>query len=331
MSTVGRLPPMPKKRPQRASVPRTATGKKMDLDALRTNERAAIEGVRERTEEGHLLAGRTPPSQLRDASRRSGAVRVVEESIRDRPPITEDEKLLQESGPQVDFTRTDPWRVLKIMSELIEGFDTLAGVAKGVSIFGSARTGPDDPQYAAARETARLLAAAGYSVITGAGPGIMEAANRGARDGRGHSVGCNIELPFEQGANPFVDTLINFRYFFVRKTMFIKYSDAFIIFPGGFGTLDEVFEEMTLIQTGKIFRFPVILFGRRYWAGLVRWLQTRVLTEGKISPGDLDLMLLTDDPAEAAAAVIAAHVSTQHDRAVGGGAAEADAATVDAG
>ena len=315
MSTVGRLPPMPKKRPQRASVPRTATGKKMDLDALRTNERAAIEGVRERTEEGHMLAGRTPPSQLRDASRRSGAVRVVEESIRDRPPITEDEKLLQESGPQVDFTRTDPWRVLKIMSELIEGFDTLAGIEKGVSVFGSARTGPDDPQYRAAEETAKLLARSGFTIITGAGPGIMEAANKGCREGGGHSVGCNIELPFEQGANPYVDTLINFRYFFVRKTMFIKYSVAFIIFPGGFGTLDELFEALTLIQTGKIYQFPVILFGRRYWAGLLRWLQARVLTEKKISPGDLDLMLLTDDPDEAAAAVVAAHEAQT--RAVG--------------
>jgi uncharacterized protein (TIGR00730 family) len=308
-------------------VPRTATGKKGDPDLLESAERASRAGYRERTEAGHRLAGRTPPSRDGSDSRRSGAVRLVDEGIRDLP-ITEDEKLLQERGPSADFTRTDPWRVLKIMSELIEGFDTLAGVAKGVSIFGSARTGPDDPQYAAARETARLLAAAGYSIITGAGPGIMEAANRGAREGHGHSVGCNIELPFEQGANPFVDTLINFRYFFVRKTMFIKYSDAFIIFPGGFGTLDELFEALTLIQTGKIFRFPVILFGRRYWAGLVRWLQTRVLTEGKISPGDLDLMLLTDDPAEAAAAVIAAHVGTQHDRALTGGAAEADAVAV---
>jgi uncharacterized protein (TIGR00730 family) len=311
-------------------VPRTATGKKGDPDLLESAERASREGYRERTEAGHLLAGRTPPSRDGTESRRSGAVQLIDEGIRDLP-VTEDEKLLQERGPSADFTRTDPWRVLKIMSELIEGFDTLAAVAKGVSIFGSARTGPDDPQYAAAHETARLLAAAGYSIITGAGPGIMEAANRGARDGHGHSVGCNIELPFEQGANPFVDTLINFRYFFVRKTMFIKYSDAFIIFPGGFGTLDELFEALTLIQTGKIFRFPVILFGRRYWAGLVRWLQTRVLTEGKISPGDLDLMLLTDDPAEAAAAVIAAHVSTRHDRAMVGGAAEADAMPVGEG
>ena len=302
---------MPKKPGQKSGVPRTATGKKLDLDALRTVERAAIEGVRKRTEEGHLLAGRTPPSQLRDASRRSGAVRVVEESIRDRPPITEDEKLLQVPGPQVDFTRTDPWRVLKIMSELIEGFDTLAGIDKGVSVFGSARTGPDDPQYRAAQETAKLLARSGFSIITGAGPGIMEAANKGCREGGGHSVGCNIELPFEQGANPYVDTLINFRYFFVRKTMFIKYSNAFIIFPGGFGTLDEAFEALTLIQTGKIYQFPVIMFGRHYWAGLIRWLQSRVLGERKISPGDLNLILLTDDPHEAASAVIEAYESQQ--------------------
>jgi uncharacterized protein (TIGR00730 family) len=294
---------MAKKKRAGARVPRTVSGKHLDPEKLATVERAAVDGVRERAEEGHLLAGRTPPS---GRSRRSGAVRTIDESIRDHPPITEDEKLLQQSEPPVDFTRTDPWRVLKIMSELIEGFDTLASVEKGVSIFGSARIGPDDPQYRAAQETARLLAEAGFSIITGAGPGIMEAANKGAREGGGHSVGCNIELPFEQGANPYVDTLINFRYFFVRKTMFIKYSVAFIIFPGGFGTLDELFEALTLIQTGKIFQFPVILFGRRYWAGLVRWLQTRVASERKITSGDLDLMFLTDDPAEAAAAVIAA-------------------------
>lgn len=207
------------------------------------------------------------------------------------------------------FTTSDPWRVMRIMSEFVEGFDALAGISKGVTIFGSARTGADDPQYAAARETARLLAEQGFSIITGAGPGIMEAANRGARDGGGHSVGCNIELPFEQGANPFVDTLVNFRYFFVRKTMFIKYSNAFIIFPGGFGTLDELFEALTLIQTGKIYQFPVILFGRHYWAGLVRWINARMAGEGKISPGDLDLVLMTDDPAEAAQAVIDAHAA----------------------
>ncbi|MDQ6926175.1 MAG: TIGR00730 family Rossman fold protein [Candidatus Eremiobacteraeota bacterium] len=222
--------------------------------------------------------------------------------------MTEDEKLLASSSPGSldDYTITDPWRVMRITSEFVEGFDTLAGVERGVAIFGSARTGPDDPMYAAAVEVARLLAEAGFAIITGAGPGIMEAANKGAKEGGGQSIGCNIELPFEQGANPYVDTLINFRYFSVRKTMFIKYSNAFIIFPGGFGTLDELYEALTLIQTGKISQFPVILFGRHYWAGLIRWLQSRVLVEKKISPGDMDLMILTDDPAEAAKAVMSA-------------------------
>ncbi|MBL0940082.1 MAG: TIGR00730 family Rossman fold protein [Gemmatimonadaceae bacterium] len=235
-------------------------------------------------------------------------LRLVDQAIRDRPMLTEDEKLLQHPASDSSaFTRSDPWRVMRIMSEFVEGFDALAEVQKGVTIFGSARTGPDDPQYQAARETSRLLAERGFSIITGAGPGIMEAANRGARDAGGHSVGCNIELPFEQGANPYVDTLVNFRYFFVRKTMFIKYSNAFIIFPGGFGTLDELFEALTLIQTGKIYQFPVVLFGRHYWAGLLRWIQSRMAGEGKISPGDLDLVILTDDPAEAVQAVVDAH------------------------
>ncbi len=279
-------------------------------------EQGAREGLRERTEAGHLKAGRVPPSQV-ERGRQSGAVKIVEErpidqSIRDYIPplITEDEKLLRAPGsrmPSDDFTRTDPWRLMRIMSEFIEGFDTLATVEKAVTVFGSARVGPDDPQYAAAQETARLLAEAGFSIMTGAGPGIMEAANKGARMGHGRSIGCNIELPFEQGANPYVDTLINFRYFFVRKTMFIKYSSAFIIFPGGFGTLDELFEALTLIQTGKIYHFPVVMFGRHYWAGLIRWLHARVLQERKISPGDLELMLVTDDPADAAKAVIDAY------------------------
>jgi uncharacterized protein (TIGR00730 family) len=291
--------------------PRTAGGKKMDAGTLANAEHRALEGLRERTEEGHLAAGRTPPSQDADQPARSkGASRVIDTSIRDHAFIvTEDEKLLAQPGRPGDFTRTDPWRVMRIMGEFVEGFDTLSTVEKGVSLFGSARVGPDDPQYAAAQETARLLAKAGFSIITGAGPGIMEAANKGAREGGGPSVGCNIELPFEQGNNPYVDTLVNFRYFFVRKTMFIKYSVAFIIFPGGFGTLDELFEALTLIQTGKIYQFPVILFGRHYWAGLVRWLQTRVLLEGKISAGDMDLMLLTDDPAEAVEAVRAAYAA----------------------
>jgi uncharacterized protein (TIGR00730 family) len=297
--------------------PRTAGGKKMDSSTLQHAEQESRDWLRERTEEGHRAAGRTPPSETAEP-RTVGPAKVIDESIRNFIPVTEDEKLLQHGKPgfgPADFTRTDPWRVMRIMGEFIEGFDTLAEVDKGVAIFGSARTGPDDPQYRAAQETARILAEAGYDIITGAGPGIMEAANKGAREGGGLSVGCNIELPFEQGANPYVDTLVNFRYFMVRKTMFIKYSVAFIIFPGGFGTLDELFEALTLIQTGKISQFPIILVGRHYWAGLVRWLQTRVLLEGKISRGDMDLMLMTDDPAEAAAAVIAAFES-QRDSAL---------------
>jgi len=292
------------RKPMRA---RTAGGKRLDPQVMASAEQQALQGLKERTEEGHLKAGRTPPSQ--SEGRRSGATRTVDDAIRDASPVTEDEKLLQQTGPRIDFTRTDPWRVMRIMGEFIEGFDTLAPIEKGVTIFGSARIGPDDPHYEAAVETARLLAEAGFAIITGAGPGIMEAGNKGAQLGGGRSIGCNIELPFEQGANPYVDTLVNFKYFFVRKTMFIKYSVAFIIFPGGFGTLDELFEALTLIQTGKIYRFPVILFGRYYWAGLLRWLQTRVLSEGKISGGDLDLMLVTDDPAEAVQAIVSAYKS----------------------
>src|SRR5947207_14020638 len=302
----------PGSRTRRDSQPRTASGKRASAQLMAIAEAESQEGLRERTEAGHLAAGRTPPSQASPA-RASGAAIKVDDAIRTfTTPVTEDEKLL--SGPSkdpTDFTRQDTWRVMRIMSEFIEGFDNLASVTKGVTIFGSARTHPEDPQYAAAEETARLLAQEGFAIITGAGPGIMEAANRGAKLAGGRSIGCNIELPFEQGANPYVDTLINFRYFFVRKTMFIKYSNAFIIFPGGFGTLDEAFEAVLLIQPGKIYHFPVIMFGRHYWAGLIRWLQSRVLGERKISPGDLNLILLTDDPQEACSAVIEAYESQQ--------------------
>ena len=297
----------------RKTQPRTATGKQASPTARAEAEQQALEGVKERNEEGHRKAGREPDSGGMVSSgaravRKNAVKRLIDADLRDLPLLTEDEKLLQ--SPADDrgaFARSDPWRVMRIMSEFVEGFDALATVDKAVTVFGSARTSPEDPQYEAARETSRLLGKAGFSIITGAGPGIMEAANRGAKEGGGHSIGCNIELPFEQGANPYVDTLVNFRYFLVRKTMFIKYSNAFIIFPGGFGTLDELFEALTLIQTGKIYQFPVILFGRHYWAGLLRWLSSRVEGEGKISPGDLDLVLLTDDPAEAAQAVIDAH------------------------
>ena len=298
--------PKPTKRRKQASTP---SGKKFDPDMQASAEKNARAGLKERTEEGHIMAGRTPPSQVSSA-RQAGATRIIDDAIRDyTEPMTEDEKLLQTPPAGESFTKSDTWRVMRITSEFVEGFDTLASVEKGVTIFGSARTSPEDPHYAQAQEVARLLAEAGFAIITGAGPGIMEAANKGARLGGGRSIGCNIELPFEQGANPYVDTLVQFRYFFVRKTMFIKYSVAFIIFPGGFGTLDELFEAVTLIQTGKIYQFPVILFGRHYWAGLLRWLQSRVLAERKISPGDIDLMVLTDDPAEAAAAVIRSYES----------------------
>jgi uncharacterized protein (TIGR00730 family) len=216
---------------------------------------------------------------------------------------TEDERLLESPSvapaPSTDFTHSDPWRVFRIMGEFVEGFDTLANVGRSVTIFGSARVKPDHPQYDHARVTARLLAETGFSVITGGGPGIMEAANRGAQEGGAPSIGCNIELPFEQGINAYVDVAVNFRYFFVRKTMFVKYAEAFIIFPGGFGTMDELFEALTLIQTGKVRDFPVILFGTEYWQGLLDWLRASMLAEGKISAPDLDLLVVTDSPEEA--------------------------------
>jgi uncharacterized protein (TIGR00730 family) len=293
----------------RRAVPRTPTGKKAEPAARADAEKDALAGVQERTEIGHRAAGRVPPSRVGAPTKSKTRKVVYDDAIRDLriPHVTEDEKLLQLPGQRADFTRTDTWRLLRIMGEFIEGFDTLAGVDKAVAVFGSARVGPKDPWYGVAREVSRLLGLQGFAVITGAGPGIMEAANQGARLAGARSIGCNIELPFEQHANPYVDTLINFRYFLVRKMMFIKYSTAFLIFPGGFGTLDELFEALTLIQTGKIYQFPVILFGRHYWAGLVRWMQARVLGEEKIAPGDLDLMTLTDDPAEAARVVIEAY------------------------
>jgi uncharacterized protein (TIGR00730 family) len=185
------------------------------------------------------------------------------------------------------------------MGEFVAGFDNLAHVTRAVSFFGSARVGPDDPMYQAARETARLLAEAGYAVITGGGPGIMEAANKGAREGNALSIGCAIELPVEQGLNAYVDLPVNFRFFFVRKTMFVKYAQAFLIFPGGFGTMDELFESLTLIQTHKVHNFPVILFGSTYWSGLLDWMRSVMLAEAKISASDLDLLMVTDSPAEA--------------------------------
>ena len=237
-----------------------------------------------------------PPTETRDNPSLNAAARLG------RP--TEDEQLLERpSAPDDAFTHTDPWRVLRIMGEFVQGFDTLAEVGPAVSIFGSARTAESDPMYAAAREMAAQLARDGFAIITGGGPGIMEAANRGAVDAGGHSIGCNIELPFEQGMNEWVEVAINFRYFFVRKTMFVKYAEGFVIFPGGFGTLDELFEALTLIQTGKIHNFPVILFGCAYWAGLLGWIKDTLLAEGKVSPVDLTLLVVTDSVEDACAMI----------------------------
>jgi hypothetical protein len=229
-----------------------------------------------------------------------------------RPGATEDERLFSlplAPTPARPASTPDTWRVLRILGEFVEGFDTLAGLPPGVTVFGSARTTPGDPYYVAATETARLLARAGFAVITGGGPGIMEAANKGAQEGGGESIGLNIELPFEQGTNAYVDTAVNFRYFFVRKTMFVKYSVGFIVFPGGFGTLDELFEAVTLIQTEKIKHFPLVLFGCAYWSGLVSWLRETAAAQRKISPTDLEILQVTDDPAEAVEAVTRARAT----------------------
>jgi uncharacterized protein (TIGR00730 family) len=213
--------------------------------------------------------------------------------------LTDDEVLLRSPEPEDDYKTSDSWRVFRIMGEFVNGFDHLATITRGVSIFGSARTPEDDPNYEFARETARLLAESGFEVITGGGPGIMEAANRGAYETGKVSVGCNIELPFEQAPNPYLTKSLSFKYFFVRKTMFIKFSNAYVIFPGGFGTMDELFEALTLIQTRKIRNFPVVLFGSQYWRGLLAWLTSTMLNEKMINPLDLGLIHLTDSPKDA--------------------------------
>lgn len=219
---------------------------------------------------------------------------------------TEDEQLLNRPNaegrrtptprmPELGaFTHEEPWRVLRIQGEFVHGINALAELGAAVSVFGSARIGEADPLYEDARKLGELLARAGFAVITGGGPGIMEAANRGAQDADGVSVGCNIELPFEQEGNPYTDISIDFRYFFVRKTMFVKFSDAFVIFPGGFGTLDELFEALTLVQTRKIKRFPIILYGSAYWKGLVDWVVGVLLERKTISPEDMNLLIVTD-------------------------------------
>ncbi|GCE39827.1 TIGR00730 family Rossman fold protein [Rhodococcus sp. NPDC057014] len=216
---------------------------------------------------------------------------------------TLDERLLDERG-STDWVHTDPWRVLRIQSEFIEGFGALAEVPRAVTVFGSARTPDGHPEYEAGRALGASLAEAGYAVMTGGGPGVMEAANRGASESGGYSIGLGIELPFEEGLNEWVDLGINFRYFFARKTMFVKYSQAFICLPGGFGTLDELFEALTLVQTRKVTRFPIVLFGSEYWSGLVEWLRGTLQHGGKISEGDVNLLHVTDSVEEAVQIVV---------------------------
>jgi len=227
--------------------------------------------------------------------------------------MTQDEALLQRPV-RPEFLDSDPWRSLRILAEFVEGFDALASVGPAVSVFGSARIKSSNPYYRQARELGKMLAKAGYAVITGGGPGIMEAANRGCQEGGGLSVGCNIELPQEQGLNPYVDLGVEFRYFFARKVMFVKYADAFVIFPGGYGTLDELFEALTLIQTQKVQDFPVILMGTDYWGGMIDWIRASVLAESAIDPEDVDLLRLTDDPEEAIR-IIKAYQRTHRERA----------------
>ena len=265
-------------------------------------------------------AGETQPTQAADTGqgagvpsgddsapggpkRRSGRIVMRGDAAQriGKPASTEDEQLLERrpaAEGRPDFVDSDPWRALRILSEFVEGFDALAAVGPAVTIFGSARFAADSATYELARTIARKLAQRGFAIITGGGPGIMEAANRGCKEAGGLSIGCNIELPHEQGLNAYVDLGVEFKYFFARKTMFVKYADAFVILPGGFGTLDELFEALTLIETGKIRDFPVILVGTEYWAGMIDWLRRTQLKAGAISQADLDILKLTDDPDE---------------------------------
>jgi uncharacterized protein (TIGR00730 family) len=222
------------------------------------------------------------------------------------PVTTTDQRLLDQRGPS-DWVHTDPWRVLRIQAEFVEGFGLLAELRMAVAVFGSSRAKRQSPQYQLAERISAGLAEAGYAVITGGGPGIMEAANKGAASVNGASVGLGIELPQEQGLNEYVDIGVEFRYFFVRKTMFVKYSQAFVVLPGGFGTLDELFEALTLVQTGKITRFPIVLVDSSYWSGLLAWVRDSVAGQGNISPADLDLLSVADSPEEVVAIIREAH------------------------
>jgi uncharacterized protein (TIGR00730 family) len=238
----------------------------------------------------------------RPSERQRGPIRLRRGQVL---PETTDQRLLDTRGPS-GFIHQDQWRVLRIQAEFVEGFGLLAELPDAVSVFGSARTPRDHPEYELGVRLGAALANAGFAVITGGGPGAMEAANKGACEAGGLSVGLGIELPFEQQLNEWVDLGISFRYFFVRKTMFVKYAQAFVILPGGFGTLDELFEALTLVQTSKVTRFPVILIGRDYWGGLVDWLRATVVPNGKAADADLELITVVDDPDEAVAIILAA-------------------------
>jgi uncharacterized protein (TIGR00730 family) len=255
----------------------------------------------------------TTARQQRDSGpeRHRGPVTLRRESI---PPSTADQRLL-DSRTRGDWKSKDAWRALRILSEFVEGFDSLADLPTAVSVFGSARTKSSSPECEMAEQLGGALARAGYAVITGGGPGVMEAANKGATEAGGLSVGLGIELPFEQGLNAWCDVGIDFRYFFARKTMFVKYAQAFVVLPGGFGTMDELFEALTLVQTGKVTRFPVVLMGTAYWSGLINWLRTTMAADGKISPTDLDLLLVTDDVEEAVRHIVAADLALNGDDA----------------
>jgi uncharacterized protein (TIGR00730 family) len=243
--------------------------------------------------------------------RHRGPVTLRRDAI---PTSTADQRLLDSRG-RADWRTRDAWRALRILSEFVEGFETLADLPPAVSVFGSARSKPDSPECELAEQLGGALARAGYAVITGGGPGVMEAANKGCAEAGGLSVGLGIELPFEQGINDWVDVGIDFRYFFARKTMFVKYAQAFVVLPGGFGTMDELFEALTLVQTKKVTRFPVVLMGSWYWQGLLDWMRDQMLADGKIGPADLKLICLTDDVDEAVQHIIDADAALAAEQA----------------
>lgn len=242
-----------------------------------------------------------------------GPVMVRESGTATPERSTTDRRLLRPQ-PGTDWLHTDTWRVLRIQAEFVDGFGALAEVTKAITVFGSARVDEEHEYYKLGCELGQAITEAGYACITGGGPGLMEAPNRGAYNADGVSIGLGIELPHEQSLNDWVDLGMNFRYFFVRKTMFLKYSQAFICLPGGFGTLDELFEALVMVQTGKIVRFPIVLIGTEFWGGLVDWMRARLVGEGMISPEDMDLILVTDSIEEAIDHIVAAHEGQERDR-----------------